>query len=261
MKRSEEEKMATAGGISAVVNTRNASRFLAETLESLRGFDEILVCDMESEDDTVEIARSYGARVVTFPAEGCTCVEPARNYAISQARYEWVILVDADEVIPEALTRYLRDYAGEPECDALFIARKNHLAGRWDRGSYPDYQLRFFRRDKCDWPVVVHSRPIIDGKKGHIPSRRRDLAMIHQQPAIREVLERHNRYSDDQSDDLIRKGKSVSLAALIFKPWWRFFKSYILRGGIFNGKAGYISAKIAAAYKLDVLAKAFEKKM
>lgn len=248
--------------ISAVVNTRNAALYLAETLESLRDFDEILVCDMESVDDTVEIALRYGAKVVTYPAAGCNIVEPARNYALSQARGEWALVVDADEVIPGALTSYLYDFISkEPTTDALYIARKNHLVGRWDRGTYPDYQLRFFRRTKCYWPPFVHSRPKIDGKVGYIPSRRHELAMIHQEPKLREVLERHNRYSDDQSGDMIAKGKNVTMATLIFKPWWRFFRAYIIKGGIFNGKAGYIAAKMGAAYKLDVLAKTFEKKM
>ena len=72
-------------GISAVINTRNAEEHLDRVLESLKDFDEIVVCDMESTDSTVEIARRHGARVITFPKGNHTCAEPARNTAIQAA--------------------------------------------------------------------------------------------------------------------------------------------------------------------------------
>ncbi|MBR6494849.1 MAG: glycosyltransferase, partial [Prevotella sp.] len=85
--------------ISVVINTYNARQHLCEVLEAVKNFDEVVVCDMESTDDTVEIARQYGCRVVTFPKEGHTIVEPAREFAIHEAENEWVLVVDADEVV------------------------------------------------------------------------------------------------------------------------------------------------------------------
>lgn len=247
------------GAISAVVNTRNASRLLGETLASLTDFDEILVCDMESEDDTVEIARSYGARVVTFPKEGCSIVEPARNFALSQARGEWVLVVDADEVIPPALASWLREYVKSAHpADGLFIPRKNHLMGRWDRGTYPDYQLRFFRRQKCYWPEIVHSRPRISGTVDHIPSRRKDLAMLHASPSLSALFERYDRYSDDAAAAAFRHGRRGGWWELIIKPWWRFFKSFILHGGFRDGKWGYVAARNQSLYKYMAMAKLLE---
>lgn len=252
-----------AAGITAIVNTRNASATLAGTLESLVGFDELLVCDMESEDDTPAIARRYGARVITFPKAGCTCVEPARDYALRRAACEWVLFVDADEVVPAGLPEYLRHYVSEASeregVGGLHVARINRLAGTADRGTYPDYQLRFMRRDKAEWPSEIHSRPVISGSVGYIPSRRRDLALIHKDPGLHAALERHNRYSDNHASDMLAAGKRVTLWGLIVKPWWRFFKAYVLRGGFLNGRRGYICAKMGAAYKFDVLAKVVER--
>ena len=91
--------------ISVVINTYNAERHLAEVLDSVKDFDEIVVCDMESTDHTRDIALARGCRVVTFPKRDYVSAEPARTYAIQQASYHWVLVVDADEVTPSSAPR------------------------------------------------------------------------------------------------------------------------------------------------------------
>lgn len=76
--------------ISVVINTYNASAHLSQVLESVKGFDEIVICDMESTDQTLDIAREYDCRIVTFPKKNYNIVEPARNFAIQQASYPWI---------------------------------------------------------------------------------------------------------------------------------------------------------------------------
>ena len=88
--------------ISADLNTYNAARTLRQSLEALRQFDEIVVCDMESTDSTLDIAREFGCKIVTFPKGDYPYCEPARNTAIQSATSEWVLVVDADEIIPAA---------------------------------------------------------------------------------------------------------------------------------------------------------------
>lgn len=85
--------------ISVVINTYNAERHLSSVLDSLKDFDEVVVCDMESTDATVAMAQSYGCRIVTFPKGNIKICEPARNFAIQAATHEWVLVVDADEVV------------------------------------------------------------------------------------------------------------------------------------------------------------------
>lgn len=92
--------MDTNNSISVVINTYNAERDLREVLESVKEFDEIVICDMESTDNTLDIAKEYGCKVVTFPKENHRIVEPARNFAIQSASSKWVLVVDADEIIP-----------------------------------------------------------------------------------------------------------------------------------------------------------------
>ena len=100
--------------ISIIINTYNASKHLREVVKSAQGFNETIICDMESTDDTVAIAKELGCKVVIFPKNNCTIVEPARNFAISQAKGPWVLVVDADEIIPPQLKEYLYQRIKQP---------------------------------------------------------------------------------------------------------------------------------------------------
>ncbi|MDE6299240.1 MAG: glycosyltransferase, partial [Muribaculaceae bacterium] len=100
--------------ISVVINTYNSSRTLAKVLEAVKDFEDVVVCDMESTDNTVEIARQAGARVVTFPKKHYTYADPARNYAIRQARHDWVLVIDHDEVVTPELKKALYKFIAKP---------------------------------------------------------------------------------------------------------------------------------------------------
>ena len=80
--------------ISIVINTYNAERYLEKSIQSVTEFDEIVICDMESTDSTLDIARRYNCKIVTFPKGNCTVVETARNFAISHASNPWVLVLD-----------------------------------------------------------------------------------------------------------------------------------------------------------------------
>ena len=89
--------------ISVVINTYNAEKHLDQVLQSVSGFDEIVICDMGSSDRTLEIAERYGSTVLMHPK--LSFVEPARNFAIQSAKNDWVLLLDADEVINDKLKK------------------------------------------------------------------------------------------------------------------------------------------------------------
>ena len=86
-------------GISVVINTYNASCHLQQVLDTVKGFDEVVVCDMESTDDTLDIAKRNGCKIVVFPRGNYQICEPARQTAIDAASCKWVFLVDADELV------------------------------------------------------------------------------------------------------------------------------------------------------------------
>lgn len=93
--------------ISVVINTYNAEQHLNRVLDAVKDFDEVLICDMESTDSTLEIARRHGCRIVTFPKGDAVSAEPARTFAIQSASFHWVLVVDADELVTPELRQYL----------------------------------------------------------------------------------------------------------------------------------------------------------
>ncbi len=248
--------------ISVVINTYNAETTLEPTLKSVAGglFDEVLVCDMESTDRTVEIARSYGCRIVTFPKEGCTCVEPARAFALQSAACEWVLVVDADEIVTPALHDYLYALVGGQNPPAgLWIPRRNYFMGRFMHGTYPDYILRFMRREGTLWAPHAHAIPQVVGRTERIPASRRDLAFIHIPPEDMSVLlAKADAYTESERVRRRERGEKVTFLRLLFKPAFVFFKLYILKGGFRDGTPGLIRAAYNSFYKFTSLAKMYE---
>ena len=245
--------------ISVVIHTLNSGEFIQQCLESVKDFDEVIVCDMYSEDNTIDIANKYGAKVIMHdPCNGI--VEPARTFAVNQVSMDWVFVVDSDEVVPEKLKKYLyKIAASDSSPDALFIPRKNYFMNKYMRAAFPDYQLRFFRKNKFTrWPVTIHSRPEIDGTIKKIP-KDKSLAFIHlEKNEIRLFISKTNKYSDWEVER--RKDKKYSVAGLIFQPAFLFFQLYVLKGGFRDGKEGFIYTSLRAIYKYITIAKMIERK-
>lgn len=242
--------------ISVVINTYNAERLLKKVLESVKDFDEIVVCDMESTDATVEIACQHGAKVVTFPKGNYNIVEPARQFAIDSAANEWVLVVDADELVTPELHDYLYAKVKETDCPAgLFVPRKNFFMNRLFE--YPDYQLRFVRKSRCHWPPTIHSCPVIDGSVGYLPKKRKELAFIHlADDTVSMRLKKTDLYTDNEVKK--RLGKHCGMVDLMASPLWRFIRSYFFKGGIRKGRAGFINSVFDAFYKFVIVAKIIE---
>ncbi len=244
--------------VTAIIHTRNAERYLQEVIDRLKDFDEIMIVDMESSDATLDIARRNGCRIV--PVEPCGYADPLRDYAMRQAKNDWVLFVDADEIIPDQLSEYIRKFIVEPGKNrALMIPRKNYFLDIWNTATYPDYQVRLLDRRACEWPAHVHSKPEVKGRVAQIPRRRSDLAMLHKAPTTAEIIERMNRYTTFEQQR--KSNRKITLFTLWFRPKMRFFKSYILKGGWRNGIAGYMSARHDANYQYYYLMKIYEAQM
>lgn len=247
------------GKISVVINTYNASSFLEKTLKYLEGFDEVVICDMESTDNTKVIAEQHGCKFVTFPKGNISICEPARNFAIQSASNQWVLVVDADEIVTPELREYLYNEIKESTCpDGLYIPRKNMFMGKYIHSS-PDYQLRFFRRDKADWPPIIHRPPVIDGVIKNIPSNLDNVCFMHLDDAcLYDRLRKLNSYTEYEV--LKRKNKHYGGLSLLFRPLWFFLRCYFIQGAIRDGVRGIIRSYMAAWYQVIMLAKIKEYK-
>lgn len=247
-------------GISVVINTYNAEKYLERVLQSVSGFDEIVVCDMESTDRTAEIAGRFGCKLVFFEKADHKSAEPARTFAIQSATHEWVLVVDADELVTDELRNYLYEQIQRPDCPAgFYIPRKNYMLGQWMKFLYPDHQLRFFKRAGAVWPPFVHTFPIINGEVEKIDKRRHDLALIHLPHHLSGAIRRMNLYSDNEVEK--RRGTKVGYFKMLVYPVFHFLKFYFLKGAVFQGKIGVIQAQRIAFYKFMVLAKIYERRM
>ena len=244
--------------ISVVINTYNAEEFLAEVLESVKEFDETVVCDMESTDRTVEIAQSYGCRVVTFPKDGIQIVEPARDFAIHQATHSWVLVVDADEIVTPALRTHLYKLLREGTSMAGYsISRHNKLIGRFTKQSGHDYVLRFFKKDPTTWPLTIHSLPVIQGEVARLPQ---SCELMHlEDQNLYQWVKKMNDYTDYEMEKKV--DRDFGVLALLFRPLWRFFRCYVLRGAFRDGRRGLIQSLQWAIYQQILVAKMMERKM
>lgn len=244
--------------ISVVINTYNAERHLAECLEAVKDFDEIVVCDMESNDRTVEIAQRYGYKIVTYPKGDCVSAEPARTFAIQSASSEWVLVVDSDEIITPELRQYLYERTQVDDgVKGLYIARLNKIFGAYNRGWSNDYQLRFFIREGTEWPPYVHTFPKVNGRVEKAPRRYKMLHLADETTV--QLIAKMNQYTDSEVDKKADRGFGV--VALFTRPLFRFIASFFFRGGFRNGKRGLLGAIQEVIYQLVLVSKIIEKKL
>jgi len=229
--------------ISAVIITRNEEKRLEPALESLAGaVSEIIVVDCSSSDDTRKIARKFTPNVYEHK---WTDFAAQKNYATGLASKSWILSLDADERLSPDLRLELaamRDI--EPSCAAFYVPFKNWYLGKWinHSGWRPDLRLRLFRKDKGLWVGdFVHERLKVEGKvdklKGH----------IHHFPfaGIDEQVSRINEFSRLEAQKFYAAGKKARLWHVCFQPFQRFFSTYFLKLGIFDGFPGFVIAGLA----------------
>ena len=252
--------MSDKNKISVVINTYNAETFLQEVIDAVKDFDEVLICDMESTDRTLDIARQNGCRIVTFPKANHKSAEPARTFAIQSASSDWVLVVDADEIVTPELRDVLYRKIQEPDApQGLYIPRLNQFMGKTLTCAYPDYQLRFFIKEGTEWPPYVHTFPKVNGRLEYLPKNRRELAFIHlANDSVHNIMEKDNRYSDNDVDK--KAGKQYGAGALLWRPFWRFFKCYVMEGGWRDGIQGLIYAGLKGVYQFELVAKIIERR-
>ena len=245
--------------ISVVINTYNAEKHLERVLKAIKDFDEILICDMYSTDQTIEIAKKYDCTIIYH--EKTDVVEPARNFAIQSAAYEWVLLLDADEQVPLALKDFLYEQIKHPDCPVGFrIPRKNYFMGRFMHCVYPDLLLRFFKKERTYWPPYVHAQPQVQGRIVNLSRKRKELAFIHlANDSVSTNIRKTNQYTENELSK--RRNRRYPIFSLIGETLFRFFKLYILKGGFRDGKAGLVYCGLNAFYKYATIAKIWESRV
>lgn len=246
--------------ISAVINTINEEKKIGRCLASLKGFaNEIVVVDMMSTDKTVEIAKKYGAKV--FKHKRIGYVEPARNFAISKAKHDWIIILDADEEVREGLKIFIKQEIKKPQADFYRIPRKNIIFGKWMKhsGWWPDHNIRFFRKNSVSWNEVIHSVPMTTGTGLDLPTKE-DYAIRHRHySSVEEYITRMNKYTTIQARELNKKGVEFKWRDVLIKPSSEFLRRYFAESGYKDGLHGLVLSLLQTLSELTIYIKLWQK--
>ncbi len=248
--------MTNRSPISAFVITYNEAAHIAECLESLDFCDEILVVDSFSEDETVSIAKSYGARVLQHKWEG---YRGQKAFGLVSVTHEWVINIDADERISPELKESILSVSScsDDGINGYYINRLVYYLGRWWRngGWYPEYRLRFFRKSKATWGGTdPHEKVEVEGKTEKLTG---DI-YHYTYKNLEDQFERLQNFSTVAAKEDFIKGKKFSLAKLLISPVVRTLKFYILKRGYREGVAGLVVAMAEGYYTFMKYAKLWE---
>lgn len=239
--------------ISAVINTLNEERNIRRAIDSIKWVDEIIVCDMHSDDQTIKIAKGLGAKIILHKRS--RYVEPARNFAISKASGEWILILDADEQVPESLKEKLVEIANKvDQIDYVRIPRKNLIFGKWIQASmwWPDLNIRFFKKGKVKWGDKIHSSPEVSGLGLDLPADEKWAIVHHNYQTITQFLERMNRYTDIQAEEFKKAGYQFDWRDLVEKPLSEFLSRFFANQGYKDGFHG-LALSMLQAYSFMVV--------
>jgi glycosyltransferase involved in cell wall biosynthesis len=231
--------------ITATIITLNEERNIARAIESLRCCDEILIVDSGSIDRTVELAQNLGVRVIEAGWRGYAA---QKNWAAEQASHDWILSLDADEALSEALEAEIWGLKKSgPRQDAYTMPRLARYLGRWilHSGWYPDRKVRLYDRRKAKWVgEFVHESVQVKGRIGHLDSN-----ILHFTcDSLSEHLKTLDRYTTLAAQEIAARRVKVPLYRMILDPMWTFVKAYIVQRGFLDGLEGLTIAYMAAFY-------------
>ena len=273
---------ATKVPISLFVPCKNEESNLARCLKSVPWVDEVFMVDSQSTDRTASIAQEHGAKVVQFEYKGGW--PKKKNWALENLPFshEWVLILDADEWLPPEAEEEIREIVTKPEekHDGYWINRRYFFLGQPLKHAYfPNWNLRLFRHKLGRYEKItnrstdsgdheIHEHVVVQGSTGKLTS----IMDHHAFPTIESFVEKHNRYSNWEAivessakdDDTALQHEAVKgkrrlrriFRKLPFRPTLRFLYVYLWQGGILDGWAGYVFARLHAQYEFLSLAKA-----
>jgi glycosyltransferase involved in cell wall biosynthesis len=225
--------------LSVIVITKNEAHDIRRCLASVRFADEVIVLDSGSTDDTVAICREYTDKVSVTDWQGFGI---QKNRALTLATGDWVLSLDADEEVPPALAEEIRQViTADTGLAAYRMPRRSSYCGHWidHSGWWPDYVTRLFRRRAARFnDNLVHESLLVDGPTGTLQA-----PLLHYSfKDFDEVLDKVNAYSSAGAQMLHARGKKASLRQAVGHGLWAFIRTYFLRRGFLDGRAGFMLA-------------------
>jgi glycosyltransferase involved in cell wall biosynthesis len=244
------------GSISVIVITHNEEGNIRECLESVQWADEIVVVDSHSTDKTVAIARTFTRKIFQHSWDG---FGKTKNFALSKAKGEWILSLDADERVTPELAHEIQQVVKDNNSaySAFSIPRKAFFLGRWIKhcGWYPGRVVRLFRRTAGHFSETqVHESLRVSGTIGQL---RNDI-LHFTDPNLHHYFEKYNRYTSLAAKDMAARGEQFRLGWLLVRPVWTFLRMYVFRAGFLDGMEGFILCRLSASYVFTKYAKLWE---
>jgi len=239
--------------LSAVILTLNEEKHLADCLASIGWADEVLVLDAFSNDQTLEIARTCGARIGQRAFENYAA---QRDAALALARCDWVLFVDADERVSDELKLEIQELlsAGARPSPAVgfWIPRQNYIFGAWIKhtGWYPDRQLRLMQRARAQYDPSrpVHERVRLDGEAGTLRGH-----LIHvNYERVGEFIHKQNHYARHAAQELFAEGVRARPHNFVLQPLREFRRRLVALQGWRDGWRGWLLSALMAWYTFEV---------
>ena len=229
--------------LSVSIIGHNEVDHLRELIPQLKWATEIVYVDCESQDDSLEVARELGCRVFSRPNN--TNLNVNKSFAVEQTTVDWVFYLDPDERLPELLVKEIEEVPENTSYTAFRLNRRNHYFGNWLRhgSQYPDTQLRLFRKGSASFPNQhVHEKLVVAGNIGKLK-----YDMLHfPYRNISQFLSKFDFYSGVEAGYLWDAGVKItagnSIHFLLLKPFSRFLRRYLLKGGCRDGFPGLFCA-------------------
>lgn len=224
--------------LSVIIPTYNEELYLEKALRSVSFADEIIVVDSLSTDNTVAIAEKYNCKVLSRKFDNFS---NQKNHALEYATGEWVLFIDADERIPNPLQQEILA-AMDSGKHAGYKLNFPHFYMNRFLYHHSDNVTRLVVREKCHFEGSVHEKLIVDGSIGKLEN-----PVLHfTYKGLQHYISKKDSYAWFQAEQMLNKGKKATYFHLAFKPFYRFFNSYILRGGFLDGIPGLTVATINA---------------
>ncbi len=239
--------------ISAVLIAQNEERHIADALASVSFCDEIVLVDSGSTDRTREIAEASGARVVVnAPWPGFVA---QRDFAVRAAKHDWVLALDADERVSQALREEIEALRRKGfGCVGYRIPRVAYYLGRWIRATdwYPDWQVRFFDRGHAGWQGdLVHESVAVRGPVGRL----RGELEHHPYADVSDHLSKIDSYTTLWARQAHAAGRRTNIVDMAAGAAWAFFRNYVLKRGVLLGSTGFVVSVLNTHYTFVKLAK------
>lgn len=231
--------------LSVIIISKNEAGNILGCLESVSFADEFIVVDSGSTDNTVELARDFGAKVTVTP--DWPGFGPQKNRALDLATGDWVLSIDADERVTPELKAAILDAMAQAQGNAFEMPRLSWFCGRFIRhsGWWPDYVLRLWKRGTARFTeAAVHERVVPqDGKTIKLTPH-----FLHfPYPDLDSLVSKANRYSSDAAAMMHAKGKRANVFSALGHSFWTFIRIYFIRRGFLDGKHGLVLAVTAAS--------------